>query len=104
MKFQTITQTSLLALSLAFAFHANAADEHSMTGCLKQGSAAGSYLLTDLGMEKGPKEVQIASSTVDLAGHVGHQVELTGSTVAGKDPAAHVMAITAMKHLAASCP
>ena len=104
MKFPTITQVSLLALTLGFVVHAQATDEHSMTGCLKQGSEAGSYLLTDLGTGAGPKEVLIASSTVDLAGHVGHKVELTGSTVAVKDPDAHVMAITAMKHLAASCP
>ena len=48
---------------------------HSMTGCLRAGPTAGTYMLTDL--EKGPKTVGIVSSTENLAPHVGHKVEIT---------------------------
>jgi hypothetical protein len=84
---------------------------HSMTGCLKAGATSGSYMLTNL--EKGPKMVGIVSSTVDLAPHVGHKVELTGTAVPedeaikeNKDvpKAPHYMKVTAMKHISATCP
>jgi hypothetical protein len=84
---------------------------HSMTGCLKAGPTSGSYMLTNL--EKGPKTVGIVSSTVDLAPHVGHKVELTGTAVPedeaikeNKDvpKAPHYMKVTAMKHISATCP
>ncbi len=85
--------------------------EHSMTGCLKAGPTSGSYMLTDL--EKGPKTVGIVSSTVNLAPHVGHKVEITGTAVPEADAmkenkdvpkAPHYMKVTAMKHIAATCP
>lgn len=84
---------------------------HSMTGCLKAGPTSGSYMLTNL--EKGPKTVGIVSSTVELAPHVGHKVELTGTAVPedeaikeNKDvpKAPHYMKVTAMKHISATCP
>ena len=84
---------------------------HSMTGCLKAGPTSGSYMLTNL--EKGPKMVGIVSSTVDLAAHVGHKVELTGTPVPedeaikeNKDvpKAPHYMKVTAMKHISGTCP
>jgi hypothetical protein len=76
-----------------------AAGEHSMTGCLaKEGDA---YALTDV--EGAVKHVAIADSSADLAGHVGHKVEITGTTVAGKDEKTHTMKVTAMKHIAATC-
>src|SRR5450759_3340076 len=52
---------------------------HSMTGCLKAGPTPDSYMLTDLA--KGPKTVGIVSSTTNLAPHVGHKVEITGTAV-----------------------
>jgi hypothetical protein len=84
---------------------------HSMTGCLKAGPTPGSYMLTDL--PEGPKTVGIVSSTVKLAPHVGHKVELTGTAVPeveamkeNKDvpKAPHYMKVTAMKHISTSCP
>ena len=101
-----ITRAGLVAGALALSGLVQAADEapHSMTGCLRQGAAAGSYELTDLGLADGPKSVAIATSSVDLSGHVGHKVELTGTTVKGADPAVHAMSISAMKHIAATCP
>ena len=106
MRIAFITRAALIAGALAINVTAQAAEEapHSMTGCLHKGSAAGSYELTDLGLADGPKSVAIAASTVDLSGHVGHKVELTGTTVKGADAATHTMSISAMKHLAATCP
>jgi hypothetical protein len=39
--------------------------EHSMTGCLKNGSEPNSYIITDV-EGKGPKTIGIVSSTADL--------------------------------------
>ena len=71
---------------------------------VRAGGVAGTFELTDLGLADAPKSVAIADSSVDLAGHVGHKVEITGTTVAALDAAAHTMSISGMKHLAASCP
>src|ERR1700751_1697960 len=84
---------------------------HSMTGCLKAGPPPDSYMLTDLA--SGPKTVGIVSSAVNLAPHVGHKVELTGTAVPEKEAlkenkdvpkAPHYLKVTAMKHISASCP
>ena len=91
----------------------DAPKEHSMTGCLAKGDAPGTYKLTDVSVpEKGPKSVGIVSSTANLAPHVGHKVELTGSPVAPKDAemdanvpkAPHYMKISAVKMLSPTCP
>jgi hypothetical protein len=60
-----------------------AAKAHSMTGCLEAGPTTGSYMLTNVA--KGPKTVGIVSSTSDLAPHVGHKVEITGTPVPEKE-------------------
>src|ERR1700740_1518839 len=84
---------------------------HSMTGCLKAGPTPGSYMLTDLA--KGPKIVGIVSSAVNLAPHVGHKVELTGTAVPEEEAmkenkdvpkAPHYLKVTAMKNISSSCP
>ena len=84
---------------------------HSMTGCLKAGPTPSTYMLTDL--EKGPKTVGIVSSTENLAPHIGHKVEITGTAVPESEAmqenkdvpkAPHYMKVTAMKHIAATCP
>ena len=84
---------------------------HSMTGCLRAGTAPGSYMLSDL--EKGPKTVGIVSSPMNLAPHVGHKVEITGTAVPEEEAmkenkdvpkSPHYMKVTAMKHIAATCP
>ncbi len=100
------------AITLALGVQAQdaAPKEHSMSGCLAKGTEAGTYLLTDL--EKGPKTVGIVSSTVNLAPHVGHKVEITGTAVPPKEAEAdskvpkapHYMKVTAMKHISATCP
>jgi hypothetical protein len=99
-----------IALGLGAWAQDAAPKEHSMTGCLAKGTEAGTYQLTDL--EKGPKSVGIVSSTANLAPHVGHKVELTGTAVAAKDAEAdskvpkapHYMKITAVKMISATCP
>ena len=107
MKASIVSKACFFACALSFGFCVQAEDtpqEHSMTGCLEKGSDPGTFRLTHLGLEKGPKSVEIAETTADLGPHVGHKVEITGSTIKGKDPAAHTMKVTAMKHLAATCP
>ena len=88
----------------------DAPKEHSMTGCLRAGTAPDTYMLSDL--EKGPKTVGIVSSTANLKPHVGHKVELTGTAVKAADAEAmkdvpkadHYMKITAVKMISPTCP
>lgn len=109
--FAVLVLTCLFAISVGTTAQDMPPKVHSMTGCLRAGSAPDSFMLTDL--EKGPKTVGIVSSTVKLAPHVGHKVEITGTAVPeaeamkeNKDvpKAAHYMKVTAMKHIAATCP
>ncbi|MCC7122115.1 MAG: hypothetical protein IT493_11210 [Gammaproteobacteria bacterium] len=92
----------VIAATLTFATAALAAEPHSMTGCLTAGAADGSFMLTEVDGGSGP--VAIAKSSVDLAPHVGHKVEITGVSIDGTDPETHTMQVTAMKHVAATCP
>ena len=78
------------------------AKEHSMTGCLQKGAEAGTFRLTNV--EKGPSSVDITDSTANLAPHLGHKVEVTGTQVTGKDAQTHTMKVTAVKMLSATCP
>jgi hypothetical protein len=84
---------------------------HSMTGCLKAGPIPGSYMLTDLA--KGPTMVGNVSPTENLAPHVGHKVEITGTAVSEDEAmkenknvpkSPHYMKVTAMKHISTTCP
>ncbi len=85
--------------------------EHSMTGCLKSGTEPNTYMITDV-EGKGPKTIGIVSSTPDLAPHVGHKIEITGTAVsamkAEKDKnvpkADHYMKVTAIKMISETCP
>src|SRR3981081_1696095 len=83
----TIAMALLVSCAITMALGVRAQDaapkEHSMTGCLAKGSAPDTYMPTDL--EKGPKAVGIVSSSANLAPHVGHKVELTGTAVPVKD-------------------
>jgi hypothetical protein len=104
---------AILALTCLFAIGIQAQDApktHSMTGCLRAGDAPGSYQLTDL--EKGPKSVGIVSSDANLAPHVGHKIEITGTAVPPADAemdknvpkAPHYMKVTSIKMLSPTCP
>ena len=85
--------------------------EHSMTGCLKKGTETGTYMVTDV-EGNGPKTIGIVSSDANLAPHVGHKIEVTGTAVPAKeaeaDPkvpkAAHYMKLTSIKMLSPMCP
>ena len=101
-----------LAVALVAQAQQAAPKEHSMTGCLKKGTAANSYMVTDV-EGKGPKSIGIVSSTANLAPHVSHKIEVTGAAVPVKDAeemkpappkAPHYMKLTAMKMLSATCP
>jgi hypothetical protein len=85
--------------------------EHSMTGCLKQGTEAGTFLVTDV-EGTGPASIGIVSSTANLAPHVGHKIEVTGTAVPAADAekdakvpkAPHYMRLTAIRMISATCP
>jgi hypothetical protein len=104
----------LISLALAFSVSAQAQQapkEHSMTGCLQKGAEADSYMVTDV-EGKGPKTIGIVSSTANLAPHVGHKIEVTGTAVPANEAeadknvpkAAHYMKLTAIKMISATCP
>ena len=110
----TIFVVLFISCAITLALGARAQEEapkvHSMTGCLEKGPQPDSYMLTHV--EKGPKSVGIVSSIDNLAPHVGHKVEITGTAVPAKEAEAdakvpkapHYMKVTAMKHIAATCP
>jgi opacity protein-like surface antigen len=123
---RSVIAASLAASAFAFALAAQAQTaapkkhsmakvapkEHSMTGCLKAGTEANSYMLTDV-EGNGPKSVGIVSSTANLAAHVSHKIEITGTTVSVKKAeslkpappkAPHYMKLTAIKMLSTTCP
>jgi hypothetical protein len=111
---RSLIAASVVSSALIFAFGVlgqNAPREHSMTGCLKAGEAS-TYMLTDV-EGTGPKTVGIVSSTANLAPHVGHKIEVTGTAVPEKDAEAenknvskapHYMKLTGVKMISASCP
>jgi hypothetical protein len=91
---------------------AAAEKEHTMTGCLQKGTAADTFVVTNTA-EKGPKTISIVESKANLAPHVGHKIDITGTTVANNEaesmkmkPAKgdHYMRITAVKMISATCP
>ena len=87
------------------------AQEHSMTGCLQKGVEANSYMVSDV-EGSGPKTIGIVSSSADLAPHVGHKIQVTGTAVPAKEAemdknvpkAPHYMKLTAVKMISTTCP
>jgi len=105
---------SVLSCALAFSVSAQAQaapKEHSMTGCLQKGAEPNTYMVTDV-EGKGPKTIGVVSSTANLAPHVGHKIEVTGTAVPAKDAeteknvpkAEHYMKLTAIKMISTTCP
>jgi hypothetical protein len=105
---------TVLVLSFALAFSVRAQQapkEHSMTGCLQKGAEPDTYMVSDV-EGKGPKTIGIVSSTANLAPHVGHKIEVTGTAVPAKEAeadknvpkAAHYMKLTAIKMISTTCP
>jgi hypothetical protein len=101
---------SVLAFALAQA-QQPAPREHSMIGCLKAGAEANTYMVTNV-EGNGPKTIGIVSSTPNLGPHVNHKIEVTGTTVQASEAEAdakvpkaeHYMRLTAMRHIAPTCP
>ena len=111
----SIIAAVVVSCALTFAVGAQAQQaspkEHSMTGCLKKGTEANTYMVTDV-EGTGPKTIGIVSSTANLAPHVGHKIEVTGTAVPAKEAevdnnvpkAPHYMKLTAIKMISATCP
>jgi hypothetical protein len=103
--------TCALAIALGVQAQQAAPKEHSMTGCLKKGTEANTFMVTDV-EGTGPKTIGIVSSTANLAPHVGHKIEVTGTAVPKKDAEAdstipkadHYMKLTGVKMLSPTCP
>jgi hypothetical protein len=86
--------------------------EHTMTGCLAKGSGEGTFVVNNTA-EKGPKVIGILASKANLAPHVGHKIDITGTAVPSKEAesrkpappkADHYMELTAIKMVSAQCP
>jgi hypothetical protein len=106
----------VVACVLGFAPASQAQDTskpHSITGCLRDGGAPNTYVLSN--REHGaPRAMSIVSSSpdLDMAAQLGHKVEITGTLVPAKeaeaDPkvprATHYMNVTAIKTISATCP
>src|SRR5262249_40003803 len=99
-------------LGLALGALAQAPKEHSMTGCVAKGTAANTYMITNV-EGNGPKSIGIVSSSANLAPHVGHKIEATGTAVPEADAmkenkdvpkAPHYMKLTGIKMLSPTCP
>jgi hypothetical protein len=90
----------ILAFGLsAYAQQPAAPKEHSMGGCLAAGAAPNTFKLTNVDKVN---TVDIAKSSVNLAPHVGHKIEITGTAVPGKET--HTMEVTAIKMVSTTCP
>jgi hypothetical protein len=79
---------------------------HNMTGCLQKTPDGKNFMLT----ENNKKTVEFSKSSVDLNPHVGHQIQITGTTdkereaKEGGQKNGHYMEVTAAKVIAAACP
>jgi hypothetical protein len=108
----SITAVFVVACALAFGQDVQAQDakkEHKLTGCLLPG-AANTYILGSR-EKRGPRLAVIVSSSTELASHVGHKVEITGTLVPAKEAEAdpnvpkafHYMNVTAAETISGSC-
>lgn len=86
--------------------------EHTMTGCLQKGTEADTFVVASTA-EKGPKTIGIVESKPNLAPHVGHKIDITGTAVPTKEAesakpkpskADHYMKLSAIKMISATCP
>ena len=83
---------------------------HTHDGMLAGWNGPRQLYLSDL--EKGPKTVGIVSSDANLAPHVGHKIDITGTAVPpadaeamkGVQKAPHYMKVTAIKMISPTCP
>jgi hypothetical protein len=79
---------------------------HNMTGCLQKTPDGMSFMLT----ENNRKTVEFSKSSVDLNPHVGHRIQVTGTTdrereaKGGGQQNGHYMQVSAVTVIAAACP
>ena len=111
----SIVAAGVVAGMLSFAptsAQGQAPQEHTMTGCLQKGTEANTYLVMNTA-EKGPKTIGIMESKANLAPHVGHKIDITGTAVPSKEAesvkpmpprADHYMKISAIKMVSSTCP
>lgn len=84
--------------------------EHTMGGCLEKGATADSYVVVNAA-EKGPRRIGIVESKANLAPHVGHHIDITGTGVPNKEAesmkgaakADHYMRVSEVKMVSATC-
>ncbi|HET9703212.1 MAG TPA: hypothetical protein VFP85_04205 [Vicinamibacterales bacterium] len=108
-----IAAAGVLALSVAMsAQEKKGSGEHTMTGCVAKGASADTFVVNNTA-EKGPKVIGIVSSKDNLAPHVGHKIDITGTDVPAAEAekmkpappkADHYMRVTAMKMVSTTCP
>ena len=112
MKTSVITVLALFAtIVFSASAQAQAPKEHSMTGCVENGAEPNTYIITNV-EGNGPKTIGVVSSTANLAPHVGHKIQVTGTAVAAKEAegeknvpkAEHYMRLTAIKMISTKCP
>jgi hypothetical protein len=85
--------------------------EHTMGGCLQKGDTADTFVVMNAA-EKGPRRIGIIESKANLAPHVGHHIDITGTGVPNKEAesmknapkADHYMRVTEVKMVSATCP
>jgi len=84
--------------------------EHTMGGCLQKGDVEGTYVVQNAA-EKGPKLIGIVESKANLAPHLGHHIDITGTGVPNKEAASmkkvpkadHYMRVSELKMVSATC-
>ena len=112
MKTSVIAVLSLFGtLVFSASAQAQAPREHSMTGCVENGAEPNSFVITNV-EGNGPKTIGVVSSTANLAPHVGHKIQVTGTAVPAKEAEAeknvpkaeHYMRLTAIKIISSTCP
>ena len=110
-----ISAIAVLALFSTLVFSAStlaqAPREHSMTGCVENGAEPNTFMITHV-EGNGPKTIGVVSSTANLAPHVGHKIQVTGTAVPATEAEAeknvpkaeHYMRLTAIKMVSTTCP
>ena len=112
-----IAAAAALALSVTVAAQEKKAPEkkgsgeHTMQGCVAKGASANQFVVNNTA-PKGPKVIGVIESKENLAPHVGHKIDLTGTAVPNAEAekmknapkADHYMRITAIKMVSTTCP
>ena len=88
----------------------SAPKEHTMGGCLQKGETADTFVVMNAA-EKGPKTIGIVESKANLAPHVGHHIDITGTGVPTTEAqsmknvpkADHYMRVSTLKMVSTTC-